>query len=261
MNTKISFTIAMITYLLNGCAPAQLTGSQGQAHSKKTLLPPLTVNVGNPETIVKGKIATNDGEVITKPAKLIFAMQLPKTPTRSRELFSQLCTQEAKRFGYTENYKAVISLTPSKPLHASDQNQKMDARDYIRIEGPIKNVSGEIIAENAAEFWSPIHKTMISDLQKTVPQVAISTGSTAQGVYPQTCASDDANGRSRGCNCDNLQTADGGHGKRFASGSGVMINGTNDANWAFYVTNKQGQTVCTFNDDNHAPTIIYCIAE
>jgi hypothetical protein len=262
MNNKIFFTIAIITYLSNGCAPAKLAGSQGQAQSRQTLLPPTTVNVGDPETIDKGKIETDDGEVITKPAKLIFAMQLPKTPTRSRELFSQLCTQEAKKFGYSENYKAVISLTASKPVHASDQNQKMDARDYILIEGPIKNVSGEIIADNAAEFWSPIHKAMISDLQKNVPQAAISTGSTAQGVYPQACATDDANGKSRGCNCDNLQTADGGHGKRFASGfGGNMINGTDAGNWAFSLTRKEGQTICTFDHHKYAPTNIYCIAE
>jgi hypothetical protein len=262
MNTKMSFTIVMITCLFNCCAESKMVGSQPQKQSKNTVVaPPTVINMGETENADKGQIENDDGGVVTNTAKLIFVLQLPRTPTRSREMFSQLCTQEAKKFGFSENYKAVISLTPSRPLHASDKNQKMDARDYIHIDGPIKNVAGEIIAENATEFWSPIHKSLISDLQKIFPQATISTGSTAQGVYPQTCASDDPNGRSRGCNCDNLQTSDGGHTKRFASGWAPTLNGTDAGNWAFTLTRKEGETVCTFNHGKHAPTSIYCIEE
>jgi hypothetical protein len=192
--------------------------------------------------------------------QLIFSYRLPKTATRSRELFSDLCTKEAQRNKIGGTYKAVISLSPRYKLAPDDVGKPMNAVDYAAVYGSVINAKGEIVSSTQGEFWSIKHSATIMGLaDKVVYPVSHSTGSSAEGRYVNQCASDDVNGNFRGCNCDNLQVTDGGHGKRFSGGHPDYSTPT--ANWAYSLVNRQGNTVCTFNHFYHPPTYIYCLQQ
>jgi hypothetical protein len=164
--------------------------------------------------------------------------------------------------GLTSQFKALISLSPRYAVHPDDKNIPMHARDYLEINGKVLNIKKEIVATNATDFWSEKHQAIILDLSGNITQYGIATGSKADGTFADTCATDDTNGMMRGCNCDNLQTSDGGHGKRFAAGWAVTWStGSSIVNWAFSLPNKEGNTICTFNHSKYAPPPIYCVEQ
>jgi hypothetical protein len=171
-------------------------------------------------------------------------------------LFSQLCTDEAKKYGVAGKFKALISLTPRYATHPDDTGKPFDAVDYIKIRGAVKNVAGETVAPSASEFWSINHMANIPSLNKDVYGWSVGTGSTAEGKYPEPyCATSDQT-HSRSCNCHNLSNNNGSD--RFAGGYATYPD---RSNWAFYmVTSGSGNTICTF-DDGHDPPPIYCVEE
>ncbi len=278
----IKLSILVLLAIQVGCRSKQFTagdkkkGSEAEANRTGKEVPEPSPNDQNddggfvPETPTPS--ASPTASVSPSPSvspapvvpKLIFAFIPPKTATRSREVFSKHCTEAANKAGYPGQFKAVISLTTKYTLHADDAAQKLNAKEYAVVAGPVKNVAGDIVADGATDFWSVKHKKEITDLTKVVIPLAITTGSTAEGVYPAQCASDDSDGKRRGCNCENLQVADGGHGKRFVGGSGsleIAVGGNASQNWAFYLSNKEGQTICTFNHSKYSPSPIYCLEQ
>ena len=196
--------------------------------------------------------------VCSKTGQLIFTFVPRKTndSERSRELFSQLCTDEAKKYGVAGKFKALISLTPRYPRHPDDTGKPFDAVDYIKIRGAVKNVAGETVAPSASEFWSINHKAYIRTHNNDVfHSISTATGSTAQGKYPEPyCATSDTI-HQNSCNCKNLSKSNDSY--RFAGSYGSEYQ-----KWAFYmVTSNSGNTICTFDHWKHSPPPIYCVEE
>ena len=212
--------------------------------------------------------------VCSKTGQLIFTFvpRQTKNSERSRELFSQLCTDEAKKYGVAGKFKALISLTPRYPRHPDDTGKPFDAVDYIKIRGAVKNVAGETVAPSASEFWSINRDARVSDLTKFIPAwMGVATGSNHDGRYPSQCNPKDTNGDKQSCNCNNLQVSDSGCSnstcKRFVWGNANYTNQSGDIipstiNWAYSVLNTDkysSLTICTFTAD--ARPQIYCVEE
>lgn len=134
--------------------------------------------------------------VCPRASQLIFSFVPRKTTNseRSRELLSQLCTNEAKTHKLTGKFKALISLTPIYATHPDDKGKPFDAIDYITVRGAVKNSAGQTVAASASEFWSINHKANIPDLNKVVLEIGYATGTTPLGRYPTTCALEDPGG-------------------------------------------------------------------